>query len=375
MTAQVDLWSSGYRGDMVQLPLLQALALEGGLDQRAVFSAKSPSRAGFEALGIPSLALAGDTRPLAAPATLWRVARTRSRLKAWYRDRRPIVHVTMGSIWDQFYLDVPKRQGATILLTVHNARPRIGEEVGRIGAKLEDRLIRLADHVAVLSDYAGRQMAERIGRQRPIHVVAPGLVMDVRPPGPPKRLESPRPLRFLFFGRMEKYKGLGLLLEAWETLAKSSDNPITLTIAGSGDISEHLPTIAKLPRVEVRNSWLSDDDMSRIFATHDVNLLPYSEGSTSATSLAGMWAGMPTIASPIGGFKEQLAPGLNALIMRDISAGALVERIVEISGSSALYNRLAQGAHEQAHALSGPVVAKNWSALYERIWADGRVPR
>lgn len=369
MKAQVDLWSSGYRGDMVQLPLLQALAGEAGLDQRAVFSEKSASRAGFEALGIPSMTLSGDTRPLAAPLTLGRIAGTRSRLKTWYRDRRPIVHVTMGSIWDQFYLDVPKRQGATILLTVHNARPRIGEEVGRVAAMMEDRLIRLADHVAVLSDYAGKQMAERIGGRRPIHVVAPGLVMDSSPPGPPKRLESIRPLKFLFFGRMERYKGLGLLLTAWDTLTKSSSIPMTLTVAGSGDISEHLPRMAELPRVEVRNGWLSDSDMAEIFATHDVNLLPYSEGSTSATSLAGMWAGMPTIASPIGGFKEQLIPGLNALIMRDISAEALAECILQISASSDLYNRLAQGAHEQAHALSAPVVARNWANLYERIWA------
>jgi glycosyltransferase involved in cell wall biosynthesis len=222
----------------------------------------------------------------------------------------------------------------------------------------------------VLSDYAGKQMADRIGDLRPIHVVAPGLVMDTSLPGPPKVLQNMRPLNFLFFGRMEKYKGLGLLLAAWEALAKSSSIPMKLTIAGSGDISEHLPTIAKLPRVEVRNSWLSDADMSEIFSTHDVNLLPYSEGSTSATSLAGMWAGMPTIASPIGGFKEQLIPGLNALIMRDVSAEALVECILQISGSSDLYNRLAQGAHKQAHALSGPVVAKRWRSLYERIWAE-----
>jgi glycosyltransferase involved in cell wall biosynthesis len=375
MSTQVDLWSSGYRGDMVQLPLLQALASETGLDQRAVFSDQSPSCAGFEQSGVPLLTLSGDRRALAAPAIPWRVARTRSRLRHWYRDRRPIVHVTMGSIWDHLYLDVPKRQGATILLTVHNARPRIGEEVGRIAAMMEDRLIRLADHIAVLSDYAGEQMAARIGRRRPIHVVAPGLVMDTRPPGPPKVLESVRPLKFLFFGRMEKYKGLGLLLTAWEMLAKSTGIPMTLTIAGSGDISQHLPAIARLPRVEVMNSWLSDETMSELFATHDVNLLPYSEGSTSATSLAGMWAGMPTIASPIGGFKEQLIPGLNALIMREVSAEALVDCILQISGSSDLYNRLAQGAHRQAHALSGPVVAKNWRDLYEGIWAEKRMSR
>lgn len=370
MTAQVDLWSSGYRGDMVQLPLLQALAGESGLEQRAIFSDQSPARAEFEALGIPFITVAGDRRP--RPAALWRIARTRSRLKAWFEGRKPIVHVTMGSIWDQIYLGAARRQGATILVTVHNARPRIGEEVGRIAVEVEDRLIRLADHIAVLSDYAGEQMAERIGGRRPIHVVSPGLVMDSRPPGPPKAIQGTRPLKFLFFGRMEKYKGLGLLLAAWESIVESSSLPITLTIAGSGDIGEHLATIARLPRVELRHGWMSDSDMAEIFATHDVNLLPYSEGSTSATSLAGMWAGMPTIASPIGGFKEQLVPGLNALIMREISAEALAECMLQISASSDLYNRLAQGAHRQAKALSAPVVADRWRDLYERIWAERR---
>jgi glycosyltransferase involved in cell wall biosynthesis len=368
MTAQVDLWSSGYRGDMVQLPLLQALAGETRLEQRAIFSDQSPARAEFEALGLPFMTVSGDRRP--RPSALWKVAETRSRLSGWYRDRRPIVHVTMGSIWDQLYLDVLRRRGATILLTVHNARPRIGEEVGRIAAKIEDRLIRLADHVAVLSDYAGEQMEKGIGRTRPIHVVSPGLVMDARPPGPPKMLQGMRPLKFLFFGRMEKYKGLGLLLAAWESVVEANGLPITLTIAGSGDIGEHLATIARLPRVELRHGWLSDSDMAEIFATHDVNLLPYSEGSTSATSLAGMWAGMPTIASPIGGFKEQLVPGLNALIMREISSEALAECILRISASPDLYNRLAQGAHRQAKALSAPVVADRWRDLYERIWAE-----
>jgi glycosyltransferase involved in cell wall biosynthesis len=273
----------------------------------------------------------------------------------------------MKSVWDHFYIDIPKRMGAIILLTIHDAQQHIGEE-SRLWAASEKRLFRLADHIAVLSGYAGETLRQRIGDFRPIHVVAPGLVMNPAPPGPAKPTPRDRPLKFLFFGRIRKYKGLDLVLDAWRMLQARNEASVHLTIAGSGDIAEYSAAISSLKDVELIHGWTSDETMSRLFASHDVNLLPYLEGSTSATSLAGMWAGMPSIATPIAGFEEQLVHGDNALIMRDISAEALAECVLEIAASPDLYGVLAQGAHQRAQALSAPVVVGNWHNLYERIW-------
>jgi glycosyltransferase involved in cell wall biosynthesis len=91
--------------------------------------------------------------------------------------------------------------------------------------------------------------------------------------------------------------------------------------------------------------------------------------------LAGMWAGMPTIATPIGGFKEQLYHDINALIMKDISSTSLTECIIELANSPHLYARLAEGAHLTAEKLSWPVVADNWHELYEQLWSEARSPR
>lgn len=366
MRAKVDFWSTGLRGDMVQLPLVEAVAQDNNIEQRIVSSALGPSRVRFEETGLPFVATPGNRRLLSAPFTLAQIARCRADLRNWYAHHKPIVHVTMASPWDQFYLDVPKRCGAKILLTIHDAVQHIGEE-NRLMVVLENRLIRLADHVAVLSNYAGERMAERIGKLRPVHVISPGLVMDNSIPGPAKVVPRDRPIKFLFFGRIRDYKGLDFVLEAWRRI-KSLDNlPMQLTIAGSGDIDKYLPAVRKLPDIELLHGWVSDETMAQIFAAHDVNLLPYREGSSSATSLAGMWVGMPTIASPIGGFKEQLIANVNALIMNDISASSLAECMLELASSPELYTKLAKGAHNQAIALSAPVVAQNWRNLYEQL--------
>jgi glycosyltransferase involved in cell wall biosynthesis len=369
--AQVDFWSTGLRGDIVQLPLVKAVAQSNHIEQRIVFSDAGPSRVGFEETGLPFVATPGNRRVLNAPTTLARIMQCRARLRDWYAHHKPIVHVTMASAWDQFYLDVPKRNGAKILLTIHDAVQHIGEE-SRIMIALENRLIRLADDVVVLSNYAGERMVERIDGLRPVHVVSPGLVMDTRTPSPPKNAPRDRPIKFLFFGRIRDYKGLDFTLDAWARIKSNSNLPMHLTIAGSGEIDKYSAAIKRLPDVDLIHGWMSDENMDQIFAEHDVNLLPYREGSSSATSLAGMWAGMPTIASPIGGFKEQLIPDVNALIMNDISAESLAICMLRLAASPELYDQLAKGAHVQAHALSAPIVAENWRNLYERIWGSVR---
>lgn len=370
MTIQVDSWTTGYRGDIVQRPLVEALAADGRVAQRLVFTDASPRKQDLIDLGLPYVTTPGNRRIRHALSTLAGIRRSRARLHEWYRQPPRLVHIVMGSPWDQLFVDIPKQHGSQILLTVHDSQRHIGEE-SWVMNQLERRLMRIADHIAVLSNYAGEVLRARIGNVRPIHVVAPGLVMDSAPPGPPKSPPSGRPTRFLFFGRIHAYKGLDLLLDAWRTLKRDTGLPVRLTVAGSGDISSYQSLLKQCPDVELVHGWISDERMARLFDEHDVNVLPYREGSLSATALAGMWAGMPAIATPIGGFAEQIKDGVNALVSRDISADAIGQCIVALATDPELYRRLAQGAHDHAITLSAPAVADNWYRLYRQIGEGG----
>jgi glycosyltransferase involved in cell wall biosynthesis len=368
MPIEVDLWSTGFRGDIVQRPLVQALEVTERVNQRIVFCGQTPALKDMKALGLPSCETAGTRSFADIPRLVPKILRARRALKSFYAasSSRRIVHVTMTSPWDLFYLGIANRSGAQILLVIHDAQRHIGEE-SWLMEKIEARLIAKADHLAVLSHYAGDVLRERVGTATPIHIVSPGLVMNANAPGAAKSWPTDRPLRFLFFGRIHAYKGLHILLDAWAQYnANASSPPATLSIVGSGDIEPYRAAIDQAQNIRLRHGWVSEADMAEEFATHDVNVLPYLEGSASATSLAGMWVGMPTIATRIGGFADQLFDRKNALLC-NIEASSLSSSMLELARSRSLFESLAIGAHDEAVKLSAPNVAANWISLYEAI--------
>jgi glycosyltransferase involved in cell wall biosynthesis len=362
----IDYWSTGIRGDIVQLPLVEAVQQWTTANLRVVGARQTASRAKFEALGLPVQFTTADTKLQQLPKTALAVTQVRGNLKKFYVGQSRLVHITMASPWDQFYIDIPRRSGSKILLTVHDAEQHLGEE-SKLLLLLEKRLFGMVDAFAVLSAYSGEVLRRRLGDKAEIHVVSPGLVMNSSAPGPAKMAPTTRPLKFLFFGRIHKYKGLDILLEAWELLKSQNAPPMQLTVAGSGDLDNCRAALARNPEITFMEGWTSDETMAQLFAENDVNLLPYRESYASATSLAGMWAGMPTIATPIGAFREQLFHDQNALIMQDISAQSLAAAMAQVAGSADLFNTLAQGAHRVANSLSAPNVAANWVRVYKKI--------
>jgi glycosyltransferase involved in cell wall biosynthesis len=79
---------------------------------------------------------------------------------------------------------------------------------------------------------------------------------------------------FLFIGRIQPYKGLSILGEAWR-LFKSN---IGLVVAGEGRIPEE---IKNLPRTQIINRWLSEGEMKSLTLAATGIIFPYTEGSQS----------------------------------------------------------------------------------------------
>jgi glycosyltransferase involved in cell wall biosynthesis len=366
----IDLWSTGYRGNMVHRPLVQALQATGQSNLRIVYCGKSHGLEEMQKLSLPEFqtACARSLRDLLRFPS--EILKTRRELSQFYNatPRNRIVHITMASPWDQFYIDIVKKSGAKILLVVHDAQRHIGEK-SFIFDQLDSRLIGLADDVAVLTPYAGEVLRKRFGNKKRIHVVSPGLVMNAQDPAPARVAPTGRPTRFLFFGRLHAYKGLDILLDAWSQFKTERPNSAdTLSIVGSGNIEPYLKAIAANKDVLLERGWISDARMAEVFAQHDVNVLPYLEGSESATALAGMWAGIPAIATRIGCFAEKLFDRENALLT-EVNPTHLATAIAELAGSEMLYNQLAEGTYRIARRWVAPAVAQSWLKLYENIWS------
>lgn len=124
-----------------------------------------------------------------------------------------------------------------------------------------------------------------------------------------KSLYEEKNINFVFFGRIEKYKGVGVLIKAYEKLRKEYGN-ITLTIAGKGKVEE-LDDIKK-DRKDIRiiNKYIPDEEVGCYFdGPNVVTVLPYLDATQSGVIPIAIEYGTPIIASDTGGLHEQMLDG------------------------------------------------------------------
>ena len=116
-------------------------------------------------------------------------------------------------------------------------------------------------------------------------------------------------INYLYFGRIDGYKGLHVLSKAYSNLVEKHEN-ISLTVAGGGDFSEYENEYAILPNCTVVNKYLTDDDIAYYFSKpNTVVVLPYLDATQSGVIGIALNYRTPVIVSDTGGLKEQLFNG------------------------------------------------------------------
>ena len=82
-------------------------------------------------------------------------------------------------------------------------------------------------------------------------------------------------IRFLFLGRIEEYKGVDILFEAFKKVENEHSN-VLLTIAGRGILPPEVSSY-KSNKIKIINHWLSEDEIYKILNETDVFVLPYKK--------------------------------------------------------------------------------------------------
>ncbi|WET01213.1 glycosyltransferase family 4 protein [Flavobacterium sp. YJ01] len=120
--------------------------------------------------------------------------------------------------------------------------------------------------------------------------------------------------KILFVGRIEEYKGIGLLLDAFSEAIKLRPN-LKLTIAGRGELSPYLDKISKLSdNIEIINRWLKDEEVEQLIKNHDFVILPYIDASQSGVVPVVFANKRTVIATNKGALAEQIPNGLGFVV-------------------------------------------------------------
>lgn len=249
---------------------------------------------------------------------------------------------------------------ARIALTVHDPKPHDGRDAAahRRTARLNALVRRRADVVVVHGAYCAdvyRTLSLRPGQR--LVESQHGLILE-----PSAHCPAPNgPLRLLFFGRMEAYKGAEVLLEACRILHRTAI-PFELLVAGRGPELDRLQSAFEaLPEVTVRNGFIESDQLIAAIQACECVVLPYLNATQSGVA-AGAYAGRRyVVASETGGLPDIVKDGRNGLLVPPGDADALAAALTSLAGDQTLRRRLLAGAEATAAGVL------DWGGITERL--------
>ena len=112
--------------------------------------------------------------------------------------------------------------------------------------------------------------------------------------------EDPDPVpnqpTILFFGRLEPYKGIGVLMEAMPLVWEVRPD-VELVVAGRGPAESEL---VEDPRIHRVTRYVPEEDVAGLFRSARLLVAPYTEGSQSGVVSLACAQGVPSIVSDVG---------------------------------------------------------------------------
>jgi glycosyltransferase involved in cell wall biosynthesis len=281
--------------------------------------------------------------------------------------RRPVdvlhAHNVRASVAAHLGARWPTRR-PPIVSTVHG----LAEEDYPTAARVLDRV---ADRVvAVSADVADRLEGHGLHRARLV------VVENAAETGPPldrarARAELGVPAGVpvvLCLARLAPPKRHDLLVAAWQRVPE----PALLLVAGDGPERDRLAGLVRDAGLEARVRLLGTrSDVGVLLAASDALVLPTDREGLPMTVLEAMAAGVPVVASAVGGLRS-LDPRTVALA-RPGSADDLAARLVEVIGDPARRSEMAaRGRAEAATRFSATAMRAGYQRIYDELIISGR---
>lgn len=135
----------------------------------------------------------------------------------------------------------------------------------------------------------------------------------------------------LFFGYIRRYKGLGLLLEAFSRARK--EIPGTLVVAGEfyDDEASYREQIRRLgieKDVRIFDEYIPNERVGLFFRAADVVALPYISATQSGIVQVCYHFDMPVIATDVGGLPEVVRDGETGFVVPAGDADAFAQALI-----------------------------------------------
>lgn len=292
-----------------------------------------------------------------------------------------LVHITSSSIGLMPFITRLRQHEVKVVYTLHDPTPheynttRWGKLVKRYQYLCEmPWILRACNATHVHSVIHRTQLCRKYGDScvDKIYVAqhgggAAGTILSGREV--PKELHTGNDVfTFLFFGRIEPYKGLPVLLNAFRKVA-SIDLPCRLVIAGAGSIEKNYHLAPQ--HCVVINRFIRDSEIRKIFEHSNVVVLPYMSATQTGVIPLAYEFSRPVICSDIGGLPEMVIVGETGLIVPPGDEDALASAMRSLAEDREATRRMGEKARAyMTQQFSWKTVAQQHRAKYATLLTE-----
>lgn len=213
----------------------------------------------------------------------------------------------------------------------------------------------------------------------------PGIRIDVIPngvnaerfrPAPPRAHGGP--VRILSVGQTIARKGHSTMLRALPEVMRGAGSDVRVLIVGrEGPDHGALRSLARelgvADRVEFRGP-MAKEQMPELYREADLLVhLSVCEGMSNVV-LEAMASGLPVVATPVGGMRALVEPGVSGALVPVGDARATAEALVPLVSDRERLARMGSRARIRAEALSWEAVARRYADIADELAAGRKAP-
>ena len=282
--------------------------------------------------------------------------------------RPDVVHITGPHLWNVPLMRGLRAAGLPVIHTLHDLDPHYGTRFGLLLRLWNQMVIRGADHLLVHGRiYRERLRAMGVPRERITHTPLLHLFLSEKSvQALPAAMDDIEYQRWaLFFGRLERYKGLDCLLTACDMMSDASTDSPQVVIAGPGNLSGLW--VGPPPNtVEVRNRRISDTEALDLFRRCGLLVLPYINATQSALIAAAYYFRKPVLVTRTGALPEYVEDGHTGWVVEPNHPTTLARRLRDMLSDPAGLAQMG-AAGRSWYETRRTLEMQTLRAMYQRI--------
>lgn len=176
-----------------------------------------------------------------------------------------------------------------------------------------------------------------------------------------------RPIDFLFYGRMEYYKGVDVLLDAAEFLRNEGVN-LNITVISKGDIQKTYPRVKKLPEYLTQVfDYVPDRELASYISKAKCVVLPYRDATGTQIIQSAYYYSTPVLITRTGALVEYAGENVAYIANPDdVSSLANAMRKV-LANESERQRRGIMGKQRLDSYFSDSVISDNYRHALELV--------